>query len=73
METNYAAIAARNPAAYKVAIAMHAHRMHERYRQERLRALKEEDDNPYDDRKVYLTVIKQLCPDWWNKFSKEGK
>lgn len=72
-QTNFAAIAACNPRAYEVAIAMHAHRMHERYRQERLRALGEKDDNPYDDTKVYHTVITQLCPEWWTKFSKEGK
>lgn len=67
-QTNFAAIAAHNPDAYKVAIAMHAHRMHELYRQERLRALGEKDDNPYDERHVYLTVITQLYPEW-----KEGK
>lgn len=59
-QTNFAALAACNPKAYEVAIAMHAHRMHERYRQERLRALKEQDDNPFDDRSVYKQILEYM-------------
>ena len=49
-----------NPDAYKVAIAMHACNMHERYRQERLRALGEKDDQPYDADKTYKGIINQM-------------
>ena len=60
MAKNYAITAARYPNAYKVVIAMHASRMKERYRQERLRALGEEDDNPFEERAVYNEILRQM-------------
>lgn len=49
-----------NPDAYKVAIAMHACDMHERYRQERLRALGEKDDNPHNHDKTYKSIVNKM-------------
>ena len=46
--------------AFEVFIAMHACDMHERYRQERLKALNEKDDNPYDHNKTYKSIVNQM-------------
>lgn len=49
-----------NKDAFKVFIATHACDMHERYRQERLKALHEKDDNPYDHNKTYKSIINKM-------------
>lgn len=45
--TNFDYVVKYAPDAYKVAIAMHACDMKERFRQARLKALGEKDDKPY--------------------------
>ena len=58
--TNFDYVVKYAPYAYKVAIAMHACDMHERYRQARLRALGEEDDNPYNHNKTYNAMLNKM-------------